>query len=161
MDHGMIVQAWRGDFLDATPMWHDRGDGSSRAAGSVLNLGRMEYMANKMTSEHASWLKDTAGAAFRPKGYMLDENSRPVFTYNIYGANVKDAIKVSENNQGLQREITITGSPDKLYLRVAEGKSIEEKSTGTYLINDKSYYLVLDDTGGEKPIFATCREIRN
>ena len=152
MDHGMIVQAWRGEFLDATPMWHERGDGSSRAAGAVLNLGRMEYMMNKMSSANASWSKDTAGAGFRPKGYTLDEKFRPVFTYHIYGAIVKDAIRVTENNQGLQREITISGSTDKLYVRIAEGKTIEEKPDGFYLVNDKSYYLFLDDTSGEKPI---------
>jgi hypothetical protein len=40
LDKGMIVQIWRGGFLDATPMWHDRGDGSSRPAGSVQYLGK-------------------------------------------------------------------------------------------------------------------------
>src|SRR5690554_4316114 len=29
MDHGMLVQAWRGQFLDATPMWDGRGNGTS------------------------------------------------------------------------------------------------------------------------------------
>src|SRR5690606_39702282 len=30
LDHGALVQMWRGEFLNATPMWHQRGDGSSR-----------------------------------------------------------------------------------------------------------------------------------
>src|SRR5205085_8880292 len=40
MDKGMIVQLWRGGFLDATPMWHSRGDGSSRAVGMVHKFGK-------------------------------------------------------------------------------------------------------------------------
>ncbi|MEO0627792.1 MAG: family 16 glycoside hydrolase, partial [Bacteroidota bacterium] len=32
------VQVWRGRFLDATPMWADRGDGSVSARGAVTHL---------------------------------------------------------------------------------------------------------------------------
>src|SRR5690606_26853971 len=39
MDHGTIVQAWRRDFLDATPMWHNRGNGTSRALGAPIYFG--------------------------------------------------------------------------------------------------------------------------
>lgn len=152
MDHGMIVQAWRGDFLDATPMWHERGDGSSRAAGVLLNLGRTEFLLNKMTVQNSSWTSDTVGAAFRQKGYTLDDKFRPIFTYSIYGVMVNDLIRVTENKEGLHREITLTGNKDIFYLRLAEGKKIEEKSNGMYLINDKSYYLLLNDAGGEKPM---------
>ena len=39
MDHGNMVQLWRGEFLDATPMWHDRGDGSWTAAEIEIVTG--------------------------------------------------------------------------------------------------------------------------
>ena len=33
-----LVCVWHGDFVDATPMWHDRGDGSFRPMGAVQYL---------------------------------------------------------------------------------------------------------------------------
>ena len=45
LDHGALVQVWRGDFLDATPMWHDRGDGSSRPLGAVHHFTTQPALA--------------------------------------------------------------------------------------------------------------------
>ena len=35
---GNLVCVWRGDFVDATPMWHDRGDGSFKPLGAAQYL---------------------------------------------------------------------------------------------------------------------------
>lgn len=152
LDNGMIVQLWRGDFLDATPMWHERGDGSSRPAGSVLYFGAPAFLVNKMTSSNEVWMSDTTGAGFRVKGYTLDEMDRPSFNYNIYGRKVTDIIKVLADNTGIQREIKMESGQDIFYARIATGKSIEEISPGNYLIDDKSYYLKLNLTGSQKPL---------
>jgi len=152
LDNGMIVQLWRGGFLDATPMWHERGDGSSKPAGTVLYFGAPVFAINKLSTPDALWMSDTTGAAFRVKGYTLDEMDRPVFNYLIFGKKVTDAIKVLGDNTGIQREIKIEPGQDLLYARVATGKSIEEISPGNYLVDDKSYYLKLDETGSQKPV---------
>jgi len=152
LDNGMIVQLWRGDFLDATPMWHERGDGSSKPAGTVLYFGAPVLAINKLSTPDALWMSDTTGAAFRVKGYTLDEMDRPVFTYIIYGKKVTDAIKVLGDNTGIQREIKIEPGQDLLYARVAAGKSIEEISPGNYLVDDKSYYLKMEQAGSQKPV---------
>ncbi len=144
MDHGMIVQAWRGEFLDATPMWHERGDGSSRAAGAVLPLGKMEFMLKPSLDNN-----DTTGAAFRTKGYTLDAEGRPSFQYMIYGDTINDVIRVKA--KGMQREISVRGSHN-VYAVLVSAKNIEEKTNGQFIINDKSFYLVIDDAGGQKPV---------
>jgi hypothetical protein len=152
MDKGMIVQAWRGAFLDATPMWHSRGDGSSRPSGSLLRLGKPIMALQILSSPTASWSSDTAGTNYRPKGYVLDGNDRPTFRYMIYNSMVNDVTRVMDNNQGLHREISVASPVANLFLRLAEADKIETPSEGLYLINDKSYYLRLDDAGGAKPI---------
>jgi hypothetical protein len=152
LDNGMIVQIWRGDFLDATPMWHERGDGSSRPAGSVLYFGPPTLMINKLSMPNNVWMNDTSGAGFRVKGYTLDEMDRPVFTYNMYGRKVTDAIKVLPDNSGIQREINIEAGQDNFYALLATAKSIEEISPEHFLIDDKSYYLKLDGAGTQKPL---------
>lgn len=150
MDNAAIAQVWRGNFLDATPMWHERGDGSSRPTGSVLLLGKPALNIGRLSSPTAIWKSDTTGIGFRPKGYVLDGENRPVFKYNIHGTIVSDSIRVLENNQGIVRQITIQNPANDLYLRLAEASTIEDLGNGTYLLDDKSYYLKLDD--GAKPI---------
>lgn len=147
MDKGMIVQVWRGGFLDATPMWHSRGDGSSRAAGSVIQFGKPIMALQVLSSPNADWSADSAGMAYRPKGYRLDENDLPTFRYQIYNTVVNDVSRVMDGNQGIRREITVENPVLNLYLRLAVANSIEMPSAGVYLINDKLYYLRIDDAG--------------
>jgi hypothetical protein len=152
LDKGMIVQAWRGGFLDATPMWHSRGDGSSRPTGSILRLGKPIMALQTLSSPTAAWSSDTTGTGYRPKGYVLDGSDRPTFKYIVYNSKVSDVTRVMDNSQGLHREITVENATPNLFLRLAEADKIETPSEGLYLINDKSYYLRLDDANTAKPV---------
>jgi hypothetical protein len=149
MDKGMIVQVWRGGFLDATPMWHERGDGSSRAAGSVQFLGTPAPAIGKLTTADAAWATDTAGTGYKPKGYILDAEDRPVFRYQVYGSLVNDASTITDGGQGIHRVITIDGLAANLFTRLATGTKIELLKGGVYTIDDK-YYIRLE--GDDKPV---------
>ena len=143
-DTGMILQVWRGDFLDATRMWHGRGDGSSRPVGAVQQFGKPMPALAKLSSSQSMWIKDTMGTGFRAKGYVLNKDDRPVFQYEIYGSKVTDEISALNNGQGIRREITIQTPVTGLYVRLAEDSSIKKISKGLYLVGDNSYYLELD-----------------
>ena len=152
MDNGAIAQVWRCNFLDATPMWHERGDGSSRATGSVVLLERPVLNVASLSSPSTVWPADTIRTGFRPKGYVLDSEDQPVFRYNIYGANVRDSIRVMANRQGLTRQITIQNVVKDVYVHLAGAKTIEDLGNGLYALDDKSYYLKIEDGGGAKPV---------
>lgn len=152
MDNAMIIQLWRGGFLNATPMWHSRGDGSSLPLGTVQHFGKPVLSLARLSSPQAAWLSDTAGTSYRPKGYVIDDQGRPAFRYLCYGSLVSDFTKAMENGRGISRVISVANPTKDLYFRLAEAASIEEISNGMYLIDDKSYYLHLDNTGGSKPI---------
>ena len=152
MDKGMIVQIWRGNFLDATPMWHDRGDGSSRPAGSVQYLGKPVPGIEKLSNAQAAWRPDTNGSGYKPKGYILNTNDQPVFRYMIYGSLVNDASTVIAEGHGLHREISLQNPVDGLFARLAGGAAIEDLGNGLYIIDDKSYYIRIEDAGGAKPV---------
>lgn len=159
LDHGAIVQLWRGGFLDATPMWHERGDGSSRPLGSVQHFTSQPTLSiARLASGQAPWASDTSGSSFRPKGYSLAKVDQPRFRYEVYGADVEDAIRVLENGKGLEREVSVQQAGDKLYMRLASASRISEVSRGLYLIGDKAYYLRLDDAGGAKPLVRKSAE---
>lgn len=146
MDKGNLVQVWRGGFLDATPMWHDRGDGSSRPLGATRLFGAPAFSLDLLATPAHPWRTDSAGTNYRPKGYTLDEADRPVFRYLIYGAKVTDALKPMEDGHGLQRMVTIENAPGQMYLRLAKASAIDSLGNGLYLVGDKSYYLRLDST---------------
>lgn len=152
MDNGMVVQAWRGDFLDATPMWIGRGDGSSKPLGAVQYFGAPSFALNQLANTNAAWNSDTAGTGFQPKGYVVDETNRPSFTYKMYGSTVTDITRVLENRQGIQRTIQIKNSVANLFVHLATATKIEEISTGLYLIDDHAYYIKIDDAGNAKPL---------
>jgi hypothetical protein len=151
LDNGTILQGWHGYFIDATPMWDGRGNGTSRPLGSVTRFTKKPVLAiSKLASPQDTWVADTTGTGFRTKGYVMDGQDRPEFKYNIYGAKVTDAVKVMENGQGLTREISLDQPRKDLYLLVANAANIEEVSKGLYLVDDKSYYLQF--TEGQKPV---------
>ncbi|MEO3403388.1 family 16 glycoside hydrolase [Mucilaginibacter sp. CAU 1740] len=151
LDKGMIVQIWRGGFLDATPMWHDRGDGSSRPAGSVQYLGKPVPAIEKLSDDKAVWALDTAGTGFKPKGYILNADDVPAFKYIIYGSPVNDANSIMPGGQGIHREVTLQNTVEGLYYNLASG-NIETLGDGLYAIDDKSYYIRVDDGGGAKAL---------
>lgn len=152
LDNGLLFHAWRGDFIDATPMWHDRGNGSSKPRGSVTTFVKKPVPTlAKLTGIDAAWPLDTTGTGFKTKGYLMDSEDRPTFTYNAYGAKVLDAIRVLENGEGLTREISIDNPGENIYVQVAEANSIEETAKGFYLIDGQSYYLKFDETK-DKPV---------
>ncbi len=152
MDNGTIFQFWRGGFLDATPMWHSRGDGSSRPAGALQRSEKIVPAINKLNSPDLAWSEDTSGTGFKLKGYALDAAKRPIFRYSVYNTMVSDATRVMDGGQGLSREISIDGPAEKLFLKLADAKNIEVISDGLYLLNDKSYFIRIDNAGGEKPL---------
>jgi hypothetical protein len=152
MDNGMVVQLWRGDFLNATPMWNDRGDGSSRPLGMVQYLGKPVQAIARLSNAESGWVSDTAGTGYRPKGYVLDENGTPSFRYLTYGTAVTDQVKVIDSGRGISRKITLTDQANDLYFRLVDAESIVQTADGMYLIDNQSYYLRLDDIGASKPV---------
>jgi hypothetical protein len=152
---GALVQVWKGGFMDATPMWHDRGNGNARASGSVVKLSdapSLAYLADK----NAAWPATFEGNTFRSKGYDLDPSGRPVFKYIVNGTEVTDRTYPEEEGKVLTREIKINGQKQgNLYCRIAEGSEISALADGTYTVDNKAFYVRLGDTGGAKP------EIRN
>ncbi|MES2874912.1 MAG: DUF1080 domain-containing protein [Bacteroidota bacterium] len=152
MDNAAIIQAWRGGFLNATPMWHDRGDGSSRPLGTVHRFGKPMQSLAELENAQSIWPADTTGTSYRPRGYILDAQGRPTFRYLIHGSAISDFTTVMPDGTGLTREIKIENPTKELYFRLASGSSIEETSPGLYLIDDQSYYLRLDNVNGAKPV---------
>lgn len=151
LDKGAVALVWRGSFLDTTPMWHDRGDGSSRPLGMVQRMGLPVLFLTQLASADAPWAVDTTGSGYRPRGYILDESDRPTFRYSSYGSDVDDKIRVLDKGQGIHRDVTIQHPTANLYARLASGTTIRAMENGMYIVDGQSY-LRVDDTGGAAPV---------
>lgn len=142
-DRAALVQVWKGDYLDATPMWNSRGDGSSRPRGSIEPLGAAAGLA-MATGRSAAWpeeLPDALGYHFL--GYKIDETGFPSFRYELGDATVTDLTWTEGAYFG--RVIGIQGAPPAgALLRLGAGKTIVEvpgeASSRTYAV-DQRYYI--------------------
>ncbi|MDH4089824.1 MAG: DUF1080 domain-containing protein [Cyclobacteriaceae bacterium] len=164
---GNLVCLWRGEFIDATPMWHDRGDGSFRPRGAVqylFNNQPLAFLASRnelfpvIGSEVVAEENDHRG-----KGYEIEESSgRPVFQYTYQGLVVEDKIYPDDNNRSITHEVIIKnrGTKPGLYYKLGEGPSVIELENGYFAVNDKQYYIkligattpIIRDVNGQKEL---------
>ena len=140
-----IVCAWRGNFVDATPMWHDRGDGSFKPVGAAqyfFTTPSLGFLANEQ-QEFSSVNRES----FKTKGYQIDEESRPVFLYLYNGLEIEDRVIPTDQGRILSHRIKIKerGTTPNLYYKLAEGKTITKMDNNTYVIGDSEYYLKVND----------------
>ena len=155
LDKGNVVQVWRGEFLDATPMWNDRGDGSSQPLGALTFLG-----TGLALHPAEGFARDTTGTRFKPKGYQLDDQDQPTFLYQIFGRNVQDAWRVKDGKM-LERSIKADGM-GTLQVRLAQAEQIEIIRPGLYFIPSGGYFievptgqtLRIENVGSQKALLA-------
>lgn len=144
LDKGAIIQAWKGDFLDTTPMWHERGDGSSKPMGSITRFNH-DLLLNPL--EINTWKTDTTGTGYKPKGYSLDEDDLPTFHYKILGADVKDKVRIKDGKY-IHREVDISNAAN-MFARLAVGDNVVQVAENLYAVDDKTYYVRIED-GAER-----------
>ena len=156
MKNGALLAGWRGEFADATDMWHSRGTAQlARPMGSNVEFSARPFMAQLSNSEQP-WpdsvsLEDNA---FRYKGYELSKAGIPTYLYELENAVVRDMILPDTNQHSLIREVEVHFNEPlrQTYCLLAEGEQIEELPDGSYAVDDKSYYLEPRETGQGLPM---------
>ena len=141
LSNGAIAQIWKGDFLDTSPMWDNRGDGSSRPRGAILALTDAQIFV----SDDSKGILSSApieSANYRGLGYDLNTDNLPTFRYKIYGSDVEDQIRITDGKY-LTRTLNVKNADatKPLMCRLAVGSSISKLTDDTYEIDGKSYYI--------------------
>jgi hypothetical protein len=141
-DNGALAQLWKGAFLNTSPMWDDRGDGSARPRGAVLSLGDHPALCTMEELGQPIGTAPSAGAGFRALGYDLEQDL-PVFRYQLYGAEVHDRWRIMDQKY-LKRTLELKGNASSpLYCRLAVAAQMEEVQPGLYAVDQHRYYLEL------------------
>lgn len=138
LDNAALFQIWKGGFLNTTPMWNDRGDGSSKPMGSLTALGDAPLI-NLLASPSAAWSE--LDATYRPRGYELDEAGHPTFKYDYAGVNISDKTIPSEDGKMFKREIIVKGSTLNIYARLAVAQNITKLGDDIFIVGENRYYI--------------------
>jgi hypothetical protein len=150
---GNLACVWRGEFVDATPMWHDRGDGSFKPMGAVQFLYMNQSLAF-LAQPGDPFPATGKEGEFRTKGYRLEANGLPIFNYSYRGIEVEEKIYPNDEGKTITREITMKDTNGKtgLHFKLAEGRRIDQMPDGSYAVDDHTYYVKTSQP-------ATIREI--
>lgn len=137
LKQGALLQAWKGEFIDVTEMWKDRGEPQlAKPLGTVLPFSGAPAIA-ALADKDAAWPDSIAFDDLQNKGYVLDKSKMPTFLYSSNGADVSD--KIAVQNGGIDRTISISNSKGPLYCRIAAAPTIEALKNNTYSVGNKVY----------------------
>ena len=141
---GAMLYMWKGDYLNATDMWYERGEPqtSSPMGASITLAGTCPIFEINNSSDSIT--------DYKYKGYALDQQRYPTFLYEYKNIKIEDKISPIQNGNGLNRTINIDGiDKNNLMIRIAQGKSIKSMGNGLYNIDDQKYFV--QTTLGEIP----------
>lgn len=146
MKQGALFQVWRGQFANATDLWHERGEPYQRIVpmGSVIVLSDAPALAVLPDVNTTQWPETVSFDDMHNKGYTLDAARAPSFKYSFNKINVTDKISIPDAT-GLTRSITVANAPENLYIRVVVGKKIEPVSKEMYAVDDRQFYVSVGD----------------
>lgn len=141
LNRGELLNVWRGDFVETTPMWYGRGE-----TQLMLPLGNVIEFAGKPTlavlpNKDAEWPQEIDGFAYTE--YEVLKNGDPVILYEMPGVTIRETFETGDSGKKLVHSLSVTAEDEskQLYCLVAHGSKIEKLPNGLYAIDDKSYYV--------------------
>ncbi|MDN5215540.1 DUF1080 domain-containing protein [Fulvivirgaceae bacterium BMA12] len=156
---GSLIKLWKGQFGDATAMWHSRGNTQLWHSGNfTLDIPDGAPVA-RLNAESDSWPKSSP-ESINFHGYHMDLEQRPVFDYSFDNLKVEEHIKPSADNLGLTKSIHINGDniSGSLWYRLASGEKIVQLSDLLYLV-DGNYFLRMEPDNDPVPILRNDSEL--
>jgi hypothetical protein len=133
---GGVLQVWRGDFLNTSEMWYERGEPQTASP-----LGAAVVLPGTCPVFNATNSKDSI-ADYKYKGYTLNGTGSPVFKYVYRNINIVDQILPADQGTGLNRNIKFSGEGvNSLQIRAAQGKKIAMIRKGVYGVDDGRYFI--------------------
>jgi len=144
LNSNQLLRVWRGGFLDATPMWNDRGNGVSRPLGSVTDLNLNTALLHNADFSPVS-------EDWQAKGYqVLGDGGVSFSSKSAKGMELKDQIQVKTDGKGIDRTLELAGNSTPMLIRVAPGKTLTPVSENLYWIEDSGLFLQVK-ASGQKP----------
>jgi hypothetical protein len=147
LQSAQLLAAWRGDFVDATPMWNNRGNGSFKPYGATLwrFLGQpIAQLADSSTPFPTTY-------SITEKGYRIDpETQLPIFMHQYRGVEIETHIEPDPEHKYLIQTLHFSNvETENWYVKLAEGE-VKKMPDGSFAIADQTHYInILSD---QKPV---------
>jgi hypothetical protein len=141
LSSGELLNVWRGEFVETTPMWYGRGETQLMIPlGNVIEFSGKPSIAVLATKDSA-WPEENLD--FTYSGYELKNNGAPIITYDMPGVKISETLDIKDSGKKLARTLkVVTENEDQqFYALVAEGASIEKLPNDLYSIDDHTYYI--------------------
>jgi hypothetical protein len=141
---GSFLQIWRGDFVETTLMWHNRGEPQlAEPLGSVIELSGRPTVS-LLRDKNEVWPDSNATYNFR--GYDISKSGNPIIKYSLGETILHETLAAEDSGNKLSHTITvISAEGGDVWCRVAEGSIITKMPNGLYAINDKQYFIQLPE----------------
>ena len=163
-NHLRLALLWRGDFIDASKHWVDRGPGFQSPAGDdVVALADGPPFAEPEDPVRSPWPAAPKYAwekapGYRFLGYELDARRRPAFLYAYGAVRVRDFPEAvaDERRPGFRRTFTLEAEapPANLWYRALAARKIERTADGTFR-TPEGLTVRFEKPEGLEPVVAT------
>jgi putative heme-binding domain-containing protein len=135
-----LAMIWKGKFADPGGVWRSQGHGTVRPLGS--NLIRFASGPD-LDDANTPWTaEDVRPLHHRFRGYSLDDQRRPKFTYQFGDIIVEDysvdVLDPKTNQSFLRRTLTLQSEQERrnVTFRAASGKNIVATGDATFLVDN-------------------------
>lgn len=145
LDQAAPMRIWRGDFLNVSEMWYERGEPQTAAPmGAFLELSS-QPLVTRGRNDDVPLPDSLTFEEFKYKGYSLNEKRTPVFKYEYQGNSIEDRLEPLPRAQGIRRSITVNNlnAAQGMMVRAAKGVNIQKVGEQLYVIDNQRYYIQL------------------
>ena len=140
---GALLRAWRGNFLDAYELWHERAENQlAKPTGPAITFNARPLVALVEFPTSGGW-PDQPDAMASSQGYTLEQDGTPTFLSKLSDLTIRDRIAPSADGRGLARTLTFGGkfTDWSTWVLLAEADTITPQPSGGWVIGDREYYL--------------------
>lgn len=138
-----LALLWKGQFLDVSRHWNVQGMGLLRPLGEELRILPQGRPFAVLATPDAAWPAEAGWrtAAYRFRGYDLDDRQRPTFRYQFMNVQVEDRpeVRAGDGGVGVTRVLSFTATEAiaDVWFRIAAGEQIELIAPSSYLIDEQ------------------------
>lgn len=148
-----LLHAWEGPFVNANEMWIDRGQPQiAKPAGPPVTFQGYPAIAT-LNSSSAAWPDSVSWDHLDVQGYSIAEGGWPIFKYSFGDVQVRDHFTGTEDTRRLVRTVEFEAPQPQqdVWFQLASGDEISQNASGEYVVDDRTYYLNVMDTGSQSP----------
>ncbi len=138
-----LALVWRGAFIDAQRHWTDRGAGFQPPLGYDVFTAAAGQPLAVLEQDDTPWpAAENPPAGYRFRGYRLDGDRRPVFSFDWERLHLEDEMEpratFSSPEAGVVRTLRWDEEPPaRLFFRVARGSAIVAGDGGIFVVDER------------------------